>query len=342
MLHLIELALPLRRPFVAASGTLHERRTLLVGVEAGGVSGWAESAPYPGQGPGPIDGIWEVGVSGVRKQVLAIPAVNNAIADRTARTQETALWRYLGGTRKALRACLAIGATPDAFRDVEEAVTAGYPAVKLKIQPGHDVAVVRRVRERFPDLEIGVDANGAYDSETDDAIVSIDQFGVAYIEQPYPAGALAEHRSLRDRVRARVALDESIQSIDDAIAAIRLKATDLLVVKPGRLGITECCAIHGLAVAGGLQVKPSGLIETGIGRAFTLALATLPGSAFGDLAPADAFLEVDPVVPAAGLLRGDMIPPESPGIGCAPDFVAAAPFIVRRVSRPFDVPDPIS
>lgn len=339
MLHVVELALPMRRPFVTATGTLPERRTLLIGVEAGDSTGWAESAPYPGQGPGSIDRVWSIATSSERGEVMALPAVTNAIVDRTARSLGESLWRRLGGKRGAVQAGLAIGATPNTLDEVEEAVRAGYRAVKLKIRPGHDVEVVRWVRERFPDLEVGVDANGSYRSETDAALDAIDRLGVAYIEQPYPAHDLVAHRLLRERVRATVALDESIQSIDDAVAVMSSAAADLLVVKAGRLGIAQAATIHDLAVDRGLRVKPSGLIETGIGRAFTMALATLPGSVFPDLAPADAFLEVDPVASSPALSRGTMMPPESPGIGCAPDFVVAAPFMVRSCSRPFGVPE---
>jgi O-succinylbenzoate synthase len=339
MLHVAELALPLRRPFVTATGTLPERRTLLIGVEAEDATGWAEAAPYPGQGPGSIDQVWSIATSGEMREVMALPAVTNAIADWAARSVGEPLWRRLGGKRRVVQAGLAIGATPNTLDEVEEAVRGGYRTVKLKIRPEHDVEVVRRVRERFPALEIGVDANGSYRSETDAALDAIDRLGVAYIEQPYPAHDLTAHRSLRERVRTPVALDESIQSIDDAVAVMSSAAADLLVVKPGRLGIAQAGTIHDLAVDRGLRVKPSGLIETGIGRAFTMALATLPGSVFPDLAPADAFLEVDPVASSPALSRGTMMPPESPGIGCAPDFVVAAPFMVRSCSRPFGVPD---
>jgi O-succinylbenzoate synthase len=335
MLHLIELAIPLRRPFVAASGVLHERRSLLVGVEGDGVTGWGEVAPYPGQGVASVDEIWGALSSGSADMTAAVPALANAIADRSARIGGTPLWRRLGGSGNPIRACLAVGATSSTLDEVEAAVQAGYRRVKLKIRPDHDVNVVREIRERFPALEVGVDANGSYRAGADAALVEIDELGVVYFEQPYPPDDLAAHRSLRRRVEAPVALDESIRSIDDAVAALSSEAADLLVVKPGRLGIAACCAIHDLAVDAGVRVKPSGLIETGIGRAFTLALASLPGSIFPDLAPANAFLQVDPIVPTAPLLGDAMLPPERPGIGCDPDSAAAAAFTIRSVSLPF-------
>lgn len=332
MLHLIELAIPLRRPFVAASGVLHERRSLLVGVDRDGVTGWGEVAPFPGQGVGSVDEIWGALSSGSADMAATVPALTNAIADRSARIDGTPLWRRLGGSGGPIRACLAVGASSNTLAEVEAAVQAGYRRVKLKIQPGHDVEFVRKIRERFPALEVGVDANGSYEAGADAALVEIDELGVVYFEQPYPPDDLAAHRSLRGRVEAPVALDESIRSIDDAVAALSSAAADLLVVKPGRLGIAACCTIHDLAVDAGLRVKPSGLIETGVGRAFTLAVASLPGSVFPDVAPANAFLQVDPIIPSA-LLRGDaMFLSDRPGIGCAPDPAAAAAFTIRSAS----------
>ena len=333
MLHLIELAVPLRQPFVTASGVLQERRCLLVGVERDGVTGWGEAAPYPGQGVAPLDEIWGVLSSGGPGRE-SVPAMANALADQSARSEGEPLWRRLGGSRASLPASLAIGATPGTVGDVAAAVRAGYPRVKLKIQPGHDVDVVREVRTRFPTLEVGVDANGSFWPGADAALIEIDELGVSYVEQPYPTDDWEAHGALRHRVRAPVALDESIQSIDDAVAAMSSQAADLLVVKPGRLGIATCCAIHDLAVDAGLRVKPSGLIETGIGRAFTLALAALPGSVFPDLAPANAYLETDPVVPEVPLVEGHLTVTDDPGIGGEPDAGAVAATAVRHATVP--------
>lgn len=335
MLHLIELAIPLRQAFVTASATLRERRTLLVGVERDGVTGWGEAAPYPGQGVPSVEETWQVLASGSFDRGTPVPALSNAEADWFARVEGTSLWRRLGGTGNPIRAGLAIGASTGTVDEVEVAVAAGYRRVKLKIRPGHDVAVVREVRRRFPALEIGVDANGSYRPGTDGVLQEIDEIGVAYFEQPYAPAELAAHRALRDRVRAPVALDESVRSLDGGIAALSADAPDVLVVKPGRLGLAACCTIHDLAVDAGLRVKPSGLVETGIGRAFTAALATLPGSSFPDLAPAEAFLEVDPVVPAMSFVDGDVIVSEHPGIGCEPDRATADSFTVRSASVPF-------
>jgi O-succinylbenzoate synthase len=327
---LIELAVPLLHPFTTAHGAESARRTVLVGVSSDGRTGWGEAAPYPGITRESIDEVWQALTSGGALPPTAAAAVEEAEADLEARRRGVPLWQALGGSGNPVQGSIAVGLSDDPVAAVARVVDRGYRAVKMKIKPGFDREVVGPVRDRFPTLTIGVDGNGSYTWEDRGPLLALDALGVAYIEQPFARLDLEAHRRLRDETVAAVALDEPVDSIQAAARIVEAGAADLLVVKPARLGLEACRTIHDLALAAGLRVKASGLLETGIGRAHTLAVATLPGSVHSDLAVAGDFLQVDPVVPDIPLTAGRFTPLPDAGIGCGPDDAAMAPYVVRE------------
>ena len=327
---LIELDLPLRRPFATARGRTATRRIVLVGVRRGDQTGWGEAAPYPGISRESIDEVWEALTAGGDLPPTAAAAVEEAEADLRARQADVPLGQALGGSAHPVEGSIAVGFSEDPVAAVARAVGRGYRAVKMKIKPGLDLEAVRPVRERFPALTIGVDANASFAWDDREALLRLDALGVAYIEQPFAPFDLEAHRRLRDETVAAVALDEPIDSIEAAVTIVEEGAADLLVVKPARLGLEACRTIHDLALAAGLRVKASGLLETSIGRAHTLAIATLPGAIHSDLAVAGDFLETDPVAPHIPMTGGRFLPFPSAGIGCEPDETAIAPYIVRE------------
>jgi len=333
-LRVIELDLPLLEPFRTAGGTMNRRRLVLVGLAGDDTVGWGEAAPYPGHSVESIDQVWDAFAGGRDLPPSAQAALEAASADLRARLDGTPLWRRIGGTGHPVPGSVAVGIADDPVAAVSAVVAEGYGTVKMKIRPGADLAPVRAVRDRFPDLTIGVDANGSYTWDERTALLGLDALELAYVEQPFPADDLEAHRRLRDEMVAAVALDESIESTEAAIRAMERGAADLLVLKPGRIGLGACRVIHDMALAAGSRVKASGLLETSIGRGQTLAVATLPGAVHSDVAAAARFLSVDPVVPGPRLIQGAFEPPAAPGIGCDPDEAAFAPYLVREAHVP--------
>jgi O-succinylbenzoate synthase len=333
-LRLIELDLPLVEPFRTASGTMNRRRVVFVGLAADDAVGWGEAAPYPGHSVESSDDVWDALTGGKNLPPSAQAALEAASEDLLARLAGVPLWRRIGGTGNPVPGSVAVGVTDDPVAAVASAVADGYRAVKMKIRPGTDLAPVRSVRERFPALTIGVDANGAYIWDERSVLLDLDALEVAYVEQPFAAHDLEAHRRLRDEMVAAVALDESIESTEAAIRAMEWDAADLLVLKPGRIGLDACRVIHDLALAAGGRVKASGLLETSIGRSQTLAVATLPGAVHSDVAAAKRFLSVDPVLPNPRLIQGGFEPPGTPGIGCEPDEALMAAYLVREAEVP--------
>ena len=176
---------------------------------------------------------------------------------------------------------------------------------------------------------IGVDANGSYSWEDRSGLLAMDGLGVAYVEQPFAADDLVSHARLRDEIVASVALDEPIDSETAAIQAIEAGACDLLVVKPARVGMTAARGIHDLALSAGLRIKASGLLETETGRAFSLAIATLPGAVFSDIAEASWFLDGSTLSIGGDSLSHGSSPTNATGIGFDPDPAVFARYEVR-------------
>ncbi|MGH2594073.1 MAG: enolase C-terminal domain-like protein, partial [Anaerolineae bacterium] len=81
--------------------------------------------------------------------------------------------------------------------------------------------------------------------------------------------------------------------------AIELGATKVINIKPGRVsGFTESRRIHDLCQSRGVPVWCGGMLETGIGRAGNVALASLPGFSLpGDISASDRYFAEDVVDP---------------------------------------------
>ena len=145
------------------------------------------------------------------------------------------------------------------------------------------------------------------------------------MEQPFPD--LESHARLRDEIVADVVVDEPIESIQAAVAVIEAGAADVIAVKPGRIGSAACRTIHDLALAAGLRIKASGLVETAVGRAHALAVASLPGAVHSDLADDAWFFPVSTAAAPWTIIDGWI----SPSDRAEPDLQALAPFVVRDV-----------
>jgi O-succinylbenzoate synthase len=334
-LHLHEIALPLLRPFTNAAGTVTERHTILVGITRDGQTGWGEASPYPGITDETVEGVW----ANLVREVAAVldggtpdlsesgaAAVDEAQTDLAAQEQGVPLWSMLGGAPAAVPAGLAVGIGQDpseAVREIERAAALGIRSFKIKIEPGSDAAVIRHVRSSVGDLALSVDANGSYHVD-DPFFDSIDELGLDYIEQPLAATQLHEHTVLRQRIETLVCLDESMAPAALARRAIDMGAADIACIKPARLGQRDSAVIAEHARSAGIALKASGMLESSIGKAHTLALAAGAGFAHVDLAPPSVMFAADPCGAAFALTDGDFQLPDRPGLGFAPDPLALA------------------
>ncbi len=345
--HVVEL--PLRRPFVTSFGEERTKRALLVRLAGDGVEGWGECVA--GAGPWfsaetvetaqhvirefalpllrrrgwPAPGELGARLAPIRGHPMAKAGLEAAAWDLDCRARGVPLWEVLGGERREVEAGVSLGiesSLGELLEQVTAAVEHGYRRVKLKIKPGWDVEPVAAVRDRYPDLLLSVDANAAYTLDDASRLEELAVYDLLMIEQPLTFDDLVGHARLAGRLRSRLCLDESITSPHRAWEALELGACAIINIKQGRVGgPVAAVAVHDLARKRGVPVWCGGMLETGVGRALNVALATLPGFSLpGDISATERYWEEDVAKPHFRLTeRGTVAVPVGPGLGVEVD-----------------------
>jgi len=363
-IELREVRLPLREPFRISSGIQSERRIMLLQLfDVSGASAWSEcvAGEEPNYSDETIDTAWLAirewvaprvlgrtfshpsDVHGVlardfRGHNMAKAAVEMGSWGLVAELEGVPLARLIGGTRERVVTGISIGIQQSPAALVERALTAvssGYRKVKLKIQPGADVEFVRAVRNAVgPEISLMVDANSAYTLADAPLLQQLDDFALLMIEQPLGHDDLVRHAELQRRLRTPICLDESITNVDRAEDMIALGSGKIINIKPGRVGgYSASLAIHDLCMKAGVPVWCGGMLESGVGRAYNVALASLANFTLpGDLSPSRRYWERDLVEPewtmeSEGCVE---VPVGRAGIGVAAEVGRIEEVTVRR------------
>jgi O-succinylbenzoate synthase len=347
---LYRVAMPLITPWRTAYGEDSVIESVLVRVTSGDHNGWGESSPLaaPTYSPEWAAGVFQVTrnwlaprlvgrdvVSGAQLQELLAFIKGNPFAkagldlawwDLHAQKQGQPLYRVLGGADPSVWVGADFGVQDtldELLARVGQAVAAGFRRVKLKFRPGWDLPMVRAVRQAFPDTVLHIDCNSGYRLDDVPLFRSLDEFNLAMFEQPLAHDDLLDHAALQQQVRTPICLDESITSVDRARQALAIGACRVINIKPGRVGgLTNAVAIHDLCQRQGVPCWVGGMLESAVGVAHCIALATLPGFTY----PADIF-------PSRTYYRQDLGDPE---------IVLSGPSQVRALDRPGigTTPDP--
>lgn len=364
-IELREIKLPLVHFFETSFGRTYERRILLVRVrDVDGAEGWGECTA----GEGPFyceewtESAWAVttdflapllvgqelaapaDVSAhlrrVRGNRMAKAALETACWDLAARQAGVPLWQLLGGVRREIACGVSIGIqdTPAALLDkIETELAAGYQRIKIKIKPGWDVGVVERVRARWPDIQLMVDANSAYTLADVPLFQTLDRFRLMMVEQPLAYDDVYDHAVLQRQIETPVCLDESVRSAEDARKALELGAGRIINVKLGRVGgHAEAQAVERVCRERGVPIWCGGMLESGIGRAHNIAMSTLAGFTLpGDVSASARYWAEDIIEPPVQVgARGTIIAPDAPGIGFDVNERRIEALTVRRESFP--------
>jgi O-succinylbenzoate synthase len=288
-----------------------------------------------GQDVGDAAALWRR-LARIRGHRMAIAAVEQALWDLRARQAGQPLATLLGGTRRETPSGVSLGIrqSPAALVEAVAAhVAQGYQRIKLKIAPGRDLAFVAAVRERFPDLLLSVDANSAYTLADTAHLRQLDAFGLLMIEQPLDDDDIVDHAMLQRRISTAICLDESICTPDHARHALALGACRIINIKPGRVGgLLRAREIHDLCQAAGVPVWCGGMLETNIGRATNVCLASLPNFSLpSDISASARYFAHDIAGPSFVLEPGGTMAVRSaPGIGVEVDREALAACTTRR------------
>ena len=332
-------------PFVTSMGVEYDEEHIIVRVDADGVTGWGESVaegtPFYsyetvqtawhilrdflipsvlGKDIASIDDAIALGAR-VRGHRMAKAGLEAALWDAFAKAEGKSLSTLLGGTRKRIDVGVSIGIQPspaDLVRKVDGYLREGYRRIKIKIAPGSDLALVEAIRREHPTVPLQVDANSAYELSDIGIFRAMDPYGLLMIEQPLSCDYIYDHSKLQAELKTPICLDESIHSLADARAALELKSCRVINIKPGRVGgFTESKKIHDLCASMNIPVWHGGMLESGIGRAGNVALASLPNFTLpGDISASKRYYKEDIVDPAFEVAAdGTMAVPTGPGIG---------------------------
>jgi O-succinylbenzoate synthase len=360
-IELREIRLPLVCFFETSFGRTTERRIVLAQVvDIDGAEGWGECTA--GEGPFYSEEWTETAwatlkdflapmvvgheaddaaavydlMKRVRGHRMAKAAIETACWDLEAKRAGVPLWKHLGGVNKEIPCGVSIGIqdSPEALLEkIEKELADGYQRIKIKIKPGWDIDIVRRVRERFPEIRLMGDANSAYALSDVTLFKTLDEYNLMMIEQPLAHDDIFDHAELQKQIKTPVCLDESVHFAEDAKHAIELGACRIINVKLGRVGgYGEAKRVEQICRENGIPVWCGGMLESGIGRAHNIAMATLPGFTLpGDVSASSRYWKEDIIAPAVTVsARGTIAAPDKPGIGFEVKSALIDQLTVRR------------
>ncbi|HEY3041491.1 MAG TPA: o-succinylbenzoate synthase [Pyrinomonadaceae bacterium] len=341
-----EIRLPLIHFFETSFGRTTERRILLARVtDKDGAEGWGECTA--GEGPFYSDewtgtawttittflapmvvgkeidsaaNTWEL-MGPVRGHRMAKAAIETACWDLEARSLGLPLWKHLGGVHAEISSGVSIGIQeePSALiAKIEKELAAGYQRIKIKIKPGWDLQIIAQVREKFPGIRLMADANSAYTLADAALFKEMDEFNLMMIEQPLAHDDIFDHAQLQKQLETPVCLDESIRSNADAEHAIQLGATRIINLKLGRVGgHAQAKKVERVCRENNIPVWCGGMLESGIGRAHNIGMATLEGFTLpGDVSASARYWQEDIIDPPVTVTaRGTIVAPQKPGLG---------------------------
>jgi len=126
------------------------------------------------------------------------------------------------------------------------------------------------------------DAKSAYTLADAERLSELEAFGLTMIEQPLGRDDLVQHAELQRRLATAVCVDESITHADRARGMSASGNARIVNIKPGRDGgYASSIAIHDICHAAGVPEWCGGMLESGVGRPYHVALASLPNFRLG-------------------------------------------------------------
>jgi o-succinylbenzoate synthase len=355
-----EIRMKLVAPFETSMDRMEVRRILLVQANMDGVTGWGEcvagESPYyspettdtawlvlhdflwpmiKGKEFAAASEVWDL-LKRVRGHDMAKASLEAAVWDAEAKQKGIPLSKLIGGVREEIASGVSIGikeSLDELAAAVQKELAAGYQRIKIKIKPGKDLELVRRLRQDFPRIKLMVDANSAYTLNDWPLLKQLEGFFLMMIEQPLGWDDVYSHVELQKKLDTPICLDECIHTEQQARAAIELGACKIINIKMGRVGgHTVARRIHDLCQRHNIPVWCGGMLESGIGRAHNIALSTLPNFSLpGDVAAsrrywAEDIIDPEVVVSSQGTIRV----PTRPGIGFEPRLDRIDKLTVRK------------
>jgi L-alanine-DL-glutamate epimerase-like enolase superfamily enzyme len=237
------------------------------------------------------------------------------------------LYKLLGGSRRAVPAYaggVSLG-YQEPLKLVEElnhSISEGYKAVKLRVgdTPKRDLERIRAVRKACGDgIVILTDANIGYSVEDVRQVMpGMDELGVAWLEEPFPAHDYRSYRLARAFGRTPLAAGENHYTRYEFNRV--LEDGTITVLQPDLSktgGITEALRIAAMASAYKLPIHPHSSM-TGLNHAASIHfLAAIDNGGYfeGDVSKANKFRDELCSTPYQVDKDGNVWPLEAPGLG---------------------------
>ena len=240
-----------------------------------------------------------------------------------AEQENKTLGEIIGSTARPIPSGVSIGiqnSMADLVKRINFFLDQKYQRIKIKIEPGYDIDVVKYLRKELdPKMPLMVDANSAYTLKDRYHLKKLDEYNLMMIEQPLDYLDIIDHIQLQKDMKTSICLDESIHSSDDARKALDAKACKIINIKVARVG----GLMESKKISEYVQRNPSwkawcgGMLEVGIGRMVNVFLQTLPGFTLpGDTSGSDRYFAKDVIDPPVEVKAGFIHPPKN-GSGLA-------------------------
>jgi O-succinylbenzoate synthase len=339
------LRMMLQSPFETSFGSSDTRDSLLIELKADGITGYGECVAdyHPGYSYETAGTAWHIlgdfiiptlkgrtiehpkeyydFVMGIKGHNMAKAGLEMAMWDLYGKVMGKSLKDLLGGVRERVPVGVSVGIKPTPeilLEEVARYLEKGYRRIKIKIKPGRDVIETEMIRKAYPDLALQVDANSAYTLETAEVLKPLDDLNLLLIEQPLAEDDLWDHHLLQAQFNTPICLDESILCLRHVRQAVEMQAGRVINIKAGRVGgLTPAISIHDYCLEHQIPVWCGGMLETGVGRAANLALASLPNFSLpGDISASERYYKEDITKELFTLNEDSTITvPDSSGLG---------------------------
>jgi O-succinylbenzoate synthase len=334
---LYTVEMTLRDPFTTATESQTSRTLLIVSVTSGDLVGWGEcSADGSAYCRGEDAGTARMALGGVARsrigdlveepaplaELVASPmaaaALDAARWDLYAKTIGAPLVNALGGSLKRVRSRAVLARSTDLLARADQAVTDGYRSIKIKLSPTDDLTDLHTIRSTHPAVGIAVDFNGSASRHRPPSSYweQLDDLNLEFVEQPFDPSDQSASLGLVATSQTPICLDESVRNADQASWAI--DHGFVVNLKAAKFGGPSRARVIARTCPDG-QAWWGGMLETGIGRAHALALATMSGpTVASDLGASNRYYATDLTDPFE-LDEGGIKPSTLPGIGVTVD-----------------------
>lgn len=170
-------------------------------------------------------------------------AVDIALYDAFTKFLGVPLVKFLGQKIHSLPTSNTIGIknVEETLKEAQEYGERGFTVLKVKLgkDVAEDIERIVKLREKFGNkFVIRIDANQGYDvAKTIEFYNKTKHLAVELIEQPLPAKAIDEMRTLPDEIRAILAADESLLTPKNAFELVKQpRATGIFNIKLMKCG----------------------------------------------------------------------------------------------------------